>query len=146
MRDNGEYMERALKTLRMVQWSMLTSVLLYAVVGELIGPGARPVNPTLSYLFATTAVGIVGVIFVVRRTLVLRAAEALAAHPDDGLSLAHWRTGYVATYALCEALALFGFALRFLGGSLQQGLHFYIGSFVLLFFFRPRQPVSVPAV
>ena len=135
-------MIRALKTLRAVQWSMLASILLYVLLGEIAGPAARAVDPALSYIFSTMAVAIVGVIFVVRRTLVLRAAESLASHPDDALSLNHWRTGYLATYALCEALALFGLALRFLGCNLQQSVPFYLGGFVLLFFFRPRQPAS----
>jgi hypothetical protein len=136
-------MIRALKTLRAVQWSMLASILLYAVLGEVVNPGRRAVDPALTYVFTTLGVAIVGVIFVVRRTLVLRAAESLAAHPDDTLSLNHWRTGYLATYGLCEALALFGLVLRFLGCNLQQSVPYYIGGFVLLFFFRPRQPTSV---
>jgi hypothetical protein len=121
---------------------MLGSILLYVVVGELLGSGARAANPSLSYVFTTAGVAIVGVIFVVRRTLVLRSAESLASHPDDSLTLNHWRSGYIATYALCEALALFGFVLRFTGCSLQQSLPFYIGGFVLLFFFGPRQPAA----
>jgi F0F1-type ATP synthase membrane subunit c/vacuolar-type H+-ATPase subunit K len=136
-------MNRALKTLRAVQWSMLGSILLYAIVGEVLGPRVRGVDSSLSYLFSTLAVGVVGTIFVVRRTLVQRAAASLAAHPDDGLSLRQWRTGYVTTYALCEALALFGLVLRFRGSTLQQSALFYVGGFVLLFFFRPRQPVTV---
>ncbi len=135
-------MTRALKTLRAVQWAMLASILLYGIVGEVVGPVVRAVDPSLSYLFTTLGVAIVGVIFVVRRTLVLRAAESLATHPDDNLSLNHWRTGYFATYALCEALALFGLAQRFLGSSLQQSAPYYIGGFVLLFFFRARQPAG----
>jgi hypothetical protein len=135
-------MTRALKTLRAVQWSMLASILLYGIAGELVGRNARAVDPALSYLFSTMAVAIVGVIFVVRRTLVLRAGESLASHPDDSLSLNHWRTGYLATYALCEALALFGLVQRFLGCSLQQSALYYLGGFVLLFFFRPRQPMA----
>lgn len=138
------HMVRALKTLRAVQWSMLASILLYSILGEVIIHGTRAVNPTISYLFTTAGVAIVGVIFVVRRTLVLRAAESLAARPDDGLSLGHWRTGYIATYALCESLALFGLILRFMGASLQQSWPFYFGGFVLLFFFRPRQPMGAP--
>jgi len=138
-------MTRALKTLRAVQWSMLASILLYVAVGEILGPRVRGVDTTLSYLFSTLAVGIVGTIFVVRRTLVLRAADTLASHPDDIISLSHWRTGYIATYALCEALALFGLVLRFRGSSMQQSLLFYIGGFVLLFFFRPVQPENAPS-
>jgi hypothetical protein len=135
-------MNRALKTLRAVQWSLLASILLYAIVGQYLGPRVRGVDPSLSYLCGTLGVGIVGTIFVVRRTLVQRAAASLATHPDDLLSLNHWKTGYVTTYALCEALALCGLVLRFRGSELQQSLLFYIGGFVLLFFFRPHEPIA----
>jgi len=135
-------MNRALKILRAVQWSLLVSILLYGALGEKVGPSGRAVNPQVSYLLATTSVAIIGIIFVVRRSLVLRAAENLAAKPEDTLSLNHWRTGYIATYVLCEALALFGLVLRFLGGSLQQSLLFYGGGFVLMFFFAPKQPAK----
>ena len=134
-------MNRALNTLRAVQWAMLASILLYAFVGELAGPRVRGMNPSLSYIFTTLGVAMVGIIFVVRRTLVLRAAASLATEPDDLISLNHWRTGYIATYALCEALALFGLVQRFLGSGLQQSVPYYLGGFILLFFFRPRQPV-----
>ncbi len=139
-------MSGALKTLRAVQWAMLVSILLYGIVGELAGPVARAVDPALSYLFSTLAVAIVGVIFVVRRTLVLRAAESLATHPEDTVSLNHWRTGYLTTYALCEALALSGLVQRFLGSNLEQSSLYYLGGFILLFFFRPRQPAAVVGV
>jgi hypothetical protein len=120
---------------------MLGSILLFAVVGEVVRLPARTADPSLNYIFSTVAVAIVGVIFVVRRTLVLRSAENLAAHPEDLPTLNHWRNGYIVTYALCEALALFGLVLRFTGFKLEQCLPFYGGGFVLLFFFGPREPV-----
>lgn len=135
-------MRDALKTLRLLQWGMLVSIVLYAGVGEAVGLTPEGGNPSLNYAFTTIGVAIVGVIFVVRRTLVLRNAASLAAHPDDGLSLQHWKNGYIATYALCEALALFGLALRCTGFNFQQSLPFYVGGFVMLFFFAPREPVS----
>jgi len=138
-------MARSLKTLRTIQWAMLLSVLLYVAVGEVLAPRIRHVDPALSYIFSTLAVGIVGTIFVVRRTLVLRAAATLATEPDDNICLSQWKTGYIATYALCEALALFGLVLRFRGSEFLQSLLFYIGGFVLLFFFRPRQPEAAPS-
>jgi hypothetical protein len=133
-------MQNAIKTLRVVQWAMLGSILLYAVLGEFIQPAAHMLDPALGYLFTTLGVAIVGVIFVIRRTLVFRAAETLSSQPDDILSLNHWKTGYFATYALCEALALFGLVERFLGCTLQQSIPYYLGGFILLFFFRPRKP------
>jgi len=133
-------MARSLKTLRTIQWAMLVSILLYVGVGEMVGPRTNHVDPALSYVFSSLAVGLVGTIFVVRRTLVLSAATTLAAQPEDHLSLNQWKTGYIVTYALCEVLALFGLVLRCRGSQVQQSLLFYIGGFVLLFFFRPRQP------
>ncbi len=133
-------MRGTIRTLRMVQWTMLGSIALYAVIGEVLGSGARSADLSLNYFFTTASVAIVGVIFVVRRTLVLRAAENLAAHPNDSLILSHWRTGYIVTYTLCEALALFGFVLRFTGFTFQYSLPYYIGGFVLLSFFGPREP------
>jgi hypothetical protein len=135
-------MIRALKTLRAVQWSLLGSILLFAVLSEVFGRSRRAVDPSLTYIFTTMGVALVGVIFVVRRTLVQQAAESLATRPEDTLSLNHWRTGYLATYALCEALALFGVVLRLAGGNLRQSVPYFFGGFVLLFFFRPRPPAS----
>jgi hypothetical protein len=120
---------------------MLGSILLYAAMGEVLGSGTGVADPSLKYVFTTAGVAIVGIIFVVRRTLVLRTAENLASHPEDALTLSHWKSGYIATYALCEALALFGLVLRFTGCNFQQSLPFYIGGFVLLILFGPREPV-----
>jgi hypothetical protein len=135
-------MRDTLRMLRVVQWTMLSSIFLFAVIGEVLDARVRAVDPSLSYVFSTAAVAVVGVIFVVRRTLVLRSAESLASHPDDPLILRHWKSGYIATYVLCEALALFGLIQRFMGFTLQQSLLYYIGGFVLLFFFGPREPVN----
>jgi hypothetical protein len=136
-------MRGTVRTLRAVQWTMLGSILLYAAIGAVLGRSARAVDASLSYVFTTAGVAIVGMIFVVRRTLVLRSAENLAANPDDSLTLRHWKSGYITTYALCEALGLFGLILRFMGCSVQQSLPFYIGGFVLLFFFGPQEPAGI---
>lgn len=133
-------MQGTLRTLRTIQWAMLGSILLYAVAGEVLGSTAHGANPSLSYFFTTAAVAIVGAIFVIRRTLVLRSAESLLSQPENLLTLNHWKSGYIATYALCEALALFGFVLRLTGSNFQQSLTYYLGGFVLLSFFGPRQP------
>jgi hypothetical protein len=121
---------------------MLVSIVLYAGIGEALGRTPAGGNPSLSYAFTTVGIALVGVIFVVRRTLVLRSAENLASHPDDVLSLQHWKNGYIATYVLCEALSLFGLVLRCTGFNFQQSLPFYVGGFVLLFFFAPREPAA----
>jgi cytochrome b561 len=133
-------MRGTVRKLRALQWAMLVSIVVCAVVGEVVGARVRAADPSMSYVFTTAGVALVGMIFVVRRTLVSRSAESLAAHPDDLVTLQHWKNGYVATYALCEALALFGWVLRIMGCGLQQSLPFYVGGFALLFFFGPREP------
>jgi F0F1-type ATP synthase membrane subunit c/vacuolar-type H+-ATPase subunit K len=133
-------MTKALGTVRTVQWAMLGSIVLYGIVGQVAGPAPRGVDAGLSYLFATLSVAIVGAILVVRRTLVLRAAESLADNPEDTLSLDHWSTGYVITYALSESLPLFGLILRFRGSPVQASVPYYLGGFIFLLFFWPKQP------
>jgi hypothetical protein len=135
-------MTKTLQTLRVLQWGMLGSIVLFGILGEVAGPVARGVDPTLSYLFATLSVAIVGAILVVRRTLVLRAAASLATNLEDRLSLDHWRTGFIITYALSETLALFGLILRFTGSPVQASVPYYLGSLALLVFFSPRPPAS----
>ena len=134
-------MRGTLKTLRAMQWGMLASILVYAGVGEVLRRRAGISDPSLSYIFTTAGVAIVGVIFVIRRTLVLRFEPSLAAHPDDPLPLGHWKNGYLVTYVLCDLLGLFGLASRFIGCNIQQSVPYYIGGFALLFFFGPKKPV-----
>jgi hypothetical protein len=120
---------------------MLGIILLYAAGGEALGGSVRPriLDPAIDYAFATAGVAIVGVIFIVRRTLVLRSEKTLLGSPENVLALRSWRNGYFATYALCEALALCGFIQRLLGGTFPQSIPFYLGGFALLFFFGPKE-------
>jgi hypothetical protein len=127
-------------TLRAVQWALLVSVVFFAAAGQFFRVGPKAVDPSLNYALTTASVAIVGVIFVVRRTLVIRSAASLASRPDDSLSLNHWRSGYLTTYALCETLALFGLVLRIMGCRPNQSWPFYFGAFALLLFFGPREP------
>jgi hypothetical protein len=124
---------------------MLVSVALFVVVGEVVGSIPKLSNPTLFYALSLATITIVGVILVVRRTLVLQSTSMLAARPDDVATLNRWRTGYIMTYALSESIALFGLVLRLIGFTLSQVWSFYIAAFILLLFFGPRRPLSEAA-
>jgi len=65
--------EGTVRTLRLVQWAMLASIVLYGIAGEVAGSSAGTANASLNYIFTTAGVAMVGVIFVVRRTLVFRS-------------------------------------------------------------------------
>jgi hypothetical protein len=134
-------MESAIRVVRAIQIAMLISVGLYVLVGEGVKsvPGLN--NPVLFYVLSLVTITIVGVILVVRRTLVLQSAVALALRPNDAATLGRWRAGHILTYALSEAIAIFGLVLRIVGFSLSQVASFYIAGFILLLFFGPRRPV-----
>lgn len=138
-------MENAIKIVRLIQIAMLLSVGIFVVAGEMVGSIPKLSNPTLFYALSLATITIVGVILVVRRTLVLQSAVTLATRPNDVATLNRWRAGYVMTYALSEAIAMFGLVLRLIGFSLSQVASFYIAGFILVLFFGPRRPVTAEA-
>ena len=135
-------MDLAIRTVRVLQIAMLMSVLLLMVTGEVVGAIPRLNNPTLFYALSMATITIVGVILVVRRTLVQQSAAMLAIRPNDVATINRWRAGYVMTYALSESIAVFGLLLRLIGFTLSQVASFYVAGFMLLLFFGPRRPVS----
>jgi mannose/fructose/N-acetylgalactosamine-specific phosphotransferase system component IIC len=137
--------ESAIKIVRLIQIAMLLSVAILVAAGEAVGSIPRLSNPTLFYALSLATITIVGVILVVRRTLVLQSAATLASRPNDVATLNRWRAGYIMTYALSEAIAMFGLLLRLIGFSLSQVASFYIAGFILLLFFGPRRPVPLEA-
>jgi|SRR5947209_15125626 len=132
-------MSSALKMLRIVHIAMLISIGMYVIVGELVAPRSPVLaRPTFFYVLSVLSITTIGVILVVRRTLVLHSETTLRAKSNDLATLNRWRTGYLITYALSEALALFGLLVRLAGFSLSQAVTFYLPGLVLMLFFRPR--------
>jgi hypothetical protein len=133
-------MGEALRTVRLMQLAMLVSIALYVFIGERVAGRVPAPNSMVFYGISFVSISIIGAILVVRRTLVMQSEVQLLQKPDDRIVIARWRMGYVVTYALCEALALFAFVLRFLGFTLAQVWPFYLGGFALMLFFAPRAP------
>jgi len=124
---------------RVVRIAMLASIVLYVVVGELMGRTAAA-NNALFYTLSLASMSILGAALVVRRTLVLPAEALLREKPTDQLAQARWKAAYIFLYALCEVLALFGLILRLAGFTLVHMWGFYLGGFLLLLLFSPRVP------
>ena len=135
-------MDGSIKLLRVVQVGMSGAIAVFIVVGEAIGSVSHVSNMTMFYVLSMVTVTIVGVILVVRRTLITQSANTLASHPSDAATLGRWRIGYVMTYALSEAIALFGVVLRLTGFTFSQVVPFYAAGFILLIFFGPRNPLG----
>jgi hypothetical protein len=64
--------------------------------------------------------------------------EQLMRDAADSDALARWRGGSLVTFVFCETVALFGFALRFLGAPLRDAGAFYVIAAALLVFWAPR--------
>ena len=132
-------MQRARKTVQVIRVALLLSIVLYVFVGERVVLSVPPA-PSRNLYFALTLVALttVGMIFAVWRLFVLRSEATLAAQPEDVIALNRSRSGYIITYALSEAIALFGLVLRMDGFTLSQVLPFYLVGVVLMVLFGPR--------
>jgi hypothetical protein len=134
-------MNAAVRRVRLVRIGMMLSVVLYAVVGQEIGHPAQAA-PDSTFYFAIALLTLVNVALVLatRRWLVVPAEAVLARQPDDRVAMGRWQMGYIVTYALSEAVALFGLVLRLQGFPLAQVAIFYAVGLILMMFFAPHPP------
>ena len=129
-----------MKVLRTVQVAMLISIGLYAFIAQGYGPAPREVSPAFIYTMAALAIFVIGPILVVRGIFVKPAERALQENPENAVALNRWRAGYIVTFALSEAVALYGVVLRFVGIPFSQVIPFFVAGFILMLFFGPRRP------
>ena len=135
-------MDTSLRLLRIVWAALLMAIAAYIVIGERVASSRPSASPLIFRAIALVAISTVVIIFVVRRLLVSRAVQALGKNPEDQPAFLRWRGGSIATFALCEAIALYGFVLRMQGFTLSQVAPFYISGLLLMVYFGPRRPVS----
>ncbi|HXN22496.1 MAG TPA: hypothetical protein VOA41_07110 [Candidatus Dormibacteraeota bacterium] len=134
--------ELNIRQTRVLHAVMLFTMFLYALVGEKMGPIPSPLQPTFYRAFVILAAALVVVALVLRSRILAPAVEALKAHPDDSVAWTRWRVGNTITFVLCESVALFGFALRMLGGKLAASLPLYAAAILLMLIWAPRLDVS----
>jgi hypothetical protein len=124
----------------MLRVAFLVSIALSLLVAERVAQRvALAPNRNVYFILTLVALTTVGMIFAVWRLFVLRSEATLATQPEDTAALNRWRSGYIITYALSEAVALFGLMLRILGFTLSEVAPFYVVGFVLILFFSPRR-------
>jgi hypothetical protein len=134
-------MDASIKLLQVVRLAMLVSVVVYVLTMRLL-PSGTPAQPPIFYVMALLAIMCVAALLTLRRIFVQRAETRLATQPEDRRALAQWRTGYLVTYCLSEAIALYGLVLHSLGFAFSQVVPFCLAGFVLILFYRPRRPSS----
>ena len=125
--------QMALRDLRIIHGVMLVSVLLYILVIFQIHPREGQISPAMPGAFAILCATEIALALVLRSRLLTPCMEILRSNPDDAQALGRWRAGNIISFIIAETVALFGFALKFLGASwFVAGLFFATGIFLLL--------------
>jgi ABC-type Fe3+ transport system permease subunit len=120
---------------------MLVSIVIYFFVAEHSGPPPHQLEPAFVSAITILALCLAASLFLVRHLTVGKSERALSARPDDAAALKRWRTGYIITFAICEAIVLYGVVLRFAGLEPRRTFPFYIAGFVLMLVSAPRRPL-----
>ncbi len=107
-----------------------------------VRPYAPPKTQTYFYVIAGLAAWAVEGSFFFRRKILKPSERVLSAKPEDVAALRRWRAGYLGMYASCEAVALWGLLVRFLGFGLWLAMPFFVAGFVLMLYFAPRRPTN----
>ena len=136
---NAELQQR-LRTVRIIHFAMMASVLTLVAVGEVAGPKEREDVGFMLGVFAAVAAMNVVLAFILRKSLAGGAEERLRSSPGDAAAAASWQSGNIVSFALAESVALFGLVLRMMGGSTEQAAGFYAAGIGLLLIFWPRAP------
>jgi hypothetical protein len=133
--------ETSVRTIRILHIVFLTTIALFAVVGELVSLEAtlnaemlRMMRIVLLLMLAA----MFGFAFFIRRTKVEASEEALMRNRDDAQALAKWHAGNMLTFVTCESMALFGLVMRLLSGSWAEAAPFFAVGFALLLIWTPR--------
>ncbi|MGH9794135.1 MAG: hypothetical protein ACRD5G_05125 [Candidatus Acidiferrales bacterium] len=92
----------------------------------------------LVFFVACATAALIG--FQFRARMIPAAMDALRRNPGDADASQRWLSGHIIPYALAEAVAACGFALRFLGGTFYESFPFYAVALGLLLAWMPRRP------
>jgi hypothetical protein len=140
MQQPAPSIEGTRRFLRTVNLVLLASMILDVWAAEKLFPHEpRTLNRIMATEFAVMGAAMLGIAFFARKKMVGPALDALQFKPDDVSSLTRWRAGNILSYILMESVVLFGFALRFLGGTLAQSVPFYAVGLGLMLLWWPRE-------
>ena len=132
-------MEAARRLMQIIRFAMLSSLIVLFYISRAI-PSRVTLNPTILVVLAIVALVDVVVLLAIRRAYVTRSAMILASDPENPAAIARWKSGQLITYALGEAVALYGIVLHFLGSTISQTALFFAGGVFIILIFPPTLP------
>jgi hypothetical protein len=141
MSQPPQTVEGTLRIVRTVHGVLLFAMFMQVLTVEKILPHQpRQLDSTFTSAILVLSIAIVGATVYIRLKMVGTALDTLRSTPDDPNSLAKWRKGVVLSDVLLDAVVLYGFVLRLLGGPLQQSLPFYVVGIGLMILWWPKHP------
>ncbi len=133
-------LDQALQVLRVVHGAMLALIAVLAVLAESLPHASHPAPRFVLYLFGALGLLELAAGVVIRKLMVESAESALQTDPADPRALFKWSAGQLVSFALCEAIALYGFVLRMVGAPRPYCIAFYVTGAIFLLLFTPRRP------
>jgi hypothetical protein len=134
-------MNPAILTVRVMQLMFIVSVLLFILVLYVDAPATQSVDATVQWSIVCCAIASALSGFIVQR-MHRRAPSKSLPGTQSSTPRGRWFTGHLVRFATAESVALFGFALRWLGSSSNLVTLLFAGSLLLLVVWQPGE---VPA-
>jgi F0F1-type ATP synthase membrane subunit c/vacuolar-type H+-ATPase subunit K len=129
--------DEMLRVQRIIHSALMTSVVVYGLIGYVTGraPSGAPLPPAMLYTLGGVALVVMVQIPFLRRRL-LAPAEPTSSAPARP-AMVRLFNGQILTWALCEAIALFGLILTLMAHDLRYVLGFGALSLLNFFIYRP---------
>jgi hypothetical protein len=132
----------ALKQLRVIHVFFLVAILVYIYLAEHLAVNGRelPANFVGAMVAMAALDGLIAYYF--RRKRMQPAAERLRLDPLDQNALKSWKQSTLVVLTLLVSVALFGFALRFMGATRAVSGTLFAAAFILMIVWRPQLDLS----
>ncbi len=88
--------------------------------------------------FAIFAIVEIVLALVIRKKMLPKAIEVLRHNPGDRAAIGRWQTANIYSWAIAVSVGLYGYALRFTGGSREMAAPFFVAGVILMWLWRPR--------
>ena len=129
-------MNPAIFTMRILQGTIIFSVLMFIYVLHIIHPAPHTVNASLQWAIVLCAIASAMVGFIMQR-VILNAPDRPNSMGQSSTPQGRWFTGHILRFATAESVALFGFVLRMMGSTSIVVSLLFGSSLLLLLLWQP---------
>ena len=132
------------RLLKIIYFVLFVSVGIYWVALEMLAPNLEPRDPGLvKNILQGLGAAVGAAVLYLRFSRIPAAIDPTA--PDSAPVLARLRMYYILCFVLTEAVALYGFVLRMLGGAREDMAIFFLAAGALFLLCYPRLPENLTA-